>query len=81
MRPRRSVYEIIWDILRYCRTPKKLSHILLMCNLSTRTAKKYIDLLLSKGLLTNQGDEYLTTEKGNEYVRAFSELYKKVFSD
>ncbi len=54
MRPRRSVYEIIWDIPRYCRTPRKLSRTLLTCNLSTRTVKKYIDLL-SKDSSSSRG--------------------------
>lgn len=81
MKPRRSIYEIIWDILIYCRTPRRISHILLVCNLSTRSARKYLDLLMRKGLLVKQGDEYVTTDKGREYIRLFNELYKRVFED
>lgn len=81
MKPRRSIYEIIWGILTYCRTPRRITHILLACNLSTRTAKKYLELLVTKGLLIKQGEEYITTSKGLGYIRLFNELYKKIFSD
>ena len=81
MKPRRSVYEVIWDILVYCRTPRRTSHILLVCNLNTRAAKKYLELLVEKGLLARQGEEYVTTEKGLEYIRLFGELYRRVFGD
>ena len=81
MKPRRSIYETIWDILVYCRTPRRISHILLVCNLNTKTAKKLLELLVRKGLLAKQGDEYVTTDKGQEYIRLFNELYKKVFED
>ena len=81
MRPRRSIYEIIWDILTYCRTPRRISQILLVCNLNTKTAKKYLELLMRKGFLTKQGDEYVTTNKGLEYIELFNELYKKIFED
>ncbi|MEM0061846.1 MAG: winged helix-turn-helix domain-containing protein [Ignisphaera sp.] len=81
MKPRRSIYEIIWDILTYCRTPRKLSQILLACNLNTKTAKRYIEMLVRKGLLIKQGNEYMTTDKGQEYIKLFNELYKKIFEE
>ncbi len=65
----------------YCRTPRRITHILLACDLSTRTAKKYLELLVRKGLLAEQGEEYVTTDKGLEYIKLFNELYRKVFGD
>ena len=46
--------EIIWDKLTYCRTPRRISHILLVCNLNTKTAKKLLELLVRKGFSLNK---------------------------
>ena len=81
MRPRRSIYEIAWDILTYCRTPRRMSQILLACNLNTKAANKYIEMLIRKGLLAEWENMYVTTERGLEYIRLFDELYKKIFED
>ena len=81
MKPRRSPYEIAWDILTYCRTPRRVSEILLACNLNTKTADKYLELLVRKGLLAKQGNTYVTTDKGREYIRLFNELYKRIFEE
>ena len=81
MRPRRSIYEIIWDILTYCKTPRRYSYILLACNLNMKTAKRLLELLIRKKLLVKQGDKYVTTDKGQEYIRLFNELYKRIFED
>ena len=81
MRQRRSIYEIVWDILTYCRTPRKVSEILLVCNLNTKAAEKYLELLVRKGLLVKQGNTYVTTNKGQDYIRLFNELYKRIFED
>jgi len=51
------------------------------CNLNTESAKRYLNLLLEKGLLKKQGGEYVATEKGMRYVRLFRELYLELFSE
>jgi len=79
MKPRRSPYEIIWEIVSYCRKSRKITHILLACSLNTDTARKYLNLLTEKGLLEKQSGNYVTTEKGMEYIKLFNELYRKVF--
>ena len=81
MKPRRSIYEIIWDILTYCRTPRKMSQVLLVCNLNMKTANRYLEMLIREGLLAKQGNMYITTDKGQEYIRLFNELYKKIFEE
>ena len=80
MKPRRSIYEVVWEILTYCREPRRLTHIMMTCNLNTESAKKYLYLLVEKGLLKKQGDEYIATEKGLRYVKLFRELYLELFS-
>ena len=81
MKPKRSSYEIMWDILTYCREPRKLTHIIQACNLNTKAAKKYVNLLMEKGLLARHGGEYVTTGKGYAYMELFTKLYMKIFSD
>jgi len=34
-----------------------------------------------KGLTKKQSENYVTIEKGMEYIKLFNELYKKVFGD
>ncbi len=76
---KRTLYEIAWEILTYCREPRRLTHIMLHCNLSTKAAKRYLDLLTSKGLLEKRSEYYLTTRKGLEYIMLFNRLYKALF--
>ncbi len=80
MKPRRSIYEVVWEILTYCREPRRLTHIMMACNLNTESAKRYLSLLVEKGLLKKQDDEYVATEKGLRYVKLFRELYLELFS-
>ena len=79
MKPKRTVYEIIWEILSYCREPRRLTHIMLACNLSTKTAKRHLDLLISKNMLERRGEWYITTKRGLEYITLFNNLYRKLF--
>lgn len=81
MRPRRSLYEILWEILVYCREPRRLTHIMLHCNLDTRGARRYLELLARRGLIERRGERYVTTDKGLEYIELFNELYRRVFAD
>jgi len=81
MKPRRSPYEIIWEILPYCTQPRKVTHVLLACNLSAKRGRKYLDMLTEKGLLEKRSESYVTTEKGMEYIKLFNELYRRLFSE
>jgi len=77
---RRTAYEIVWKILDYCKEPRRLSHIMQSCNLNTPTAKKYLDLLLLKNMLSISGEHYKTTKEGLKYVELIEEIYLKLFS-
>ena len=80
MKLRRTAYEIVWKILDYCKEPRRLSHIMQSCNLNTPTAKKYLDLLLLKNMLSISGEHYKTTKEGLKYVELIEEIYLKLFS-
>jgi len=79
MKPRRSIYETLWEILRCCREPKRFTQIIQECNLNTIKAKKYLDLLLKKKLLEKKGSYFMTTSKGEEYIDLFNKLYERIF--
>ena len=80
LRLRRSHYEMVWQILDYCRTPKKITHVIQGCNLNSKSAKEYIDLLISKDLLTNVDNNYKTTQTGYKYLKQIEEIYEAIFS-
>jgi len=79
LKPKRTPYEMVWEILEYCAKPKRLTHIIQGCNLNTNSAKRYINLLVRKGLLKEKGEYYLTTETGTKYLKLIEEVYKGIF--
>jgi len=76
---RRTAYEIVWKILDYCREPRRLTHIMQSCNLNTPTAKKYLDLLLLKNMISLNEEHYKITKDGWEYLELIEEAYLKLF--
>jgi len=76
---KRTAYEIVWKTLDYCKEPRRLTHITQSCNLNTPTAKKYLDLLLQKNMLSTNGEYYKTTREGLKYLELIEEVYLKLF--
>ena len=79
MKLRRTAYEIVWKILDYCKEPRRLTRIMQSCNLNTPTAKKYLDLLILRNMLSNNGEYYKTTLDGLKYLELIEEVYLKLF--
>lgn len=79
MKPRRTAYEIVWKMLDYCKAPRRLTNIMQSCNLNTPTAKKYIDLLVLRHMLSMNGENYKTTKEGLEYLELIEEVYLRLF--
>ncbi len=83
MRSRRSPYEIYWEILVYCRTPRSFTAIINRCDLNSRTGQEYLDFLVNRGYLaTTTGcgrSQYAATERAAEYTALFSQLYRDLF--
>jgi len=76
---RRTAYEIVWKILDYCREPRRLTHIMQSCNLNTPTAKKYLDLLTQRNMLSTTEESYKTTREGLKYLELIEEVYLALF--
>lgn len=83
MSGRRTVYEIYWEILVYCRTPRAFTAIINRCDLNSKTGQEYLEFLTGRGFLSvvTEGDKnrYLSTSSASEYITLFSSLYQKLF--
>lgn len=83
MTGRRTPYEIYWEILVYCRSPRSFTAVVNRCDLNSRTGQEYIEFLCSKGYLSGATDSgrtlYLATERAVEYVALFTEMYRNLF--
>ncbi len=83
MAERRTPYEIYWEILVYCKTPRAFTAIINRCDLNSKTGQDYISFLCARGYLsrTAEGEKswYTTKGKAGEYLSLFTELYQKLF--
>ena len=79
MKPKRTAYEIVCNVLDYCREPRRLTNIMQSCNMNTPTAKKYLDLLVLKQMLSTNGEHYKTTKEGLKYTELIEEAYLRLF--
>lgn len=85
MNNRRTQYEIYWEILTYCKTPRLITQIIQRCNLNSKIGQEYLDFLVSKGYLTNTQEKekilYITTPAAKGYVEIFMKLYLELFKN
>ncbi len=85
MNNRRTQYEIYWEILTYCTSPRLITQIIQRCNLNSKIGQEYVDFLVSKGYLakTLEKDKslYMTTPAAKGYVEIFMKLYLELFKN
>jgi len=83
MSGRRTVYEIYWEILVYCKTPRSFTAIINRCDLNSKTGQEYLAFLSGKGYLSavaeGEKTRYVSTPAAGEYIALFSSLYQKLF--
>jgi len=76
--PRRTMVDVMADILRVAAHPASKTQILYAANLSYEQAKKYCDLLVNCGMLGkvngngDGGDKFLTTANGVGFLSQMS---------
>lgn len=77
------MYEICWEILVYCRTPRAFTAIIGRCDLNSKVGQEYLAFLVGRGLLVREDEgeraRYRATEKAAEFVSLFSRLYQGLF--
>jgi predicted transcriptional regulator len=83
MSGRRTVYEIYWEILVFCKTPRSFTGIIGRCDLNSKTGQEYLEFLESRGYLSrvqNDGKTlYASTGQAAEYIALFNRLYQQLF--
>ena len=83
MKPRRTQYEIYWEILTFCKSAKTFTNIINRCDLNSKIGKEYLKFLKEKGFLSTSMDEekslFVTTDHANDYVTTFTKMYKELF--
>ena len=83
MTGRRTQYQIYWEILVFCRTPRAFTAIINRCDLNSKTGQEYLEFLVGKGYLERVKDgertSYRATGRAKEYTDLFSELYQRLF--
>ena len=70
---KRTGFEVMSDILRFCSEPRSPTKIIYQTNLSYKASKTYLAKLCSLGLLIQNSRKYVTTDKGRQFI---SELEK-----
>jgi predicted transcriptional regulator len=85
MSGRRTIYEIYWEILVYCGTPRSFTAIINRCDLNSKTGQEYVEFLGGKGYLSciaeGEKTRYVSTPAAGEYISLFSSLYQKLFDN
>jgi len=85
MAEKRTPYEIYWEILVFCKTPKTFTGIINRCNLNSKSGQEYLGFLCRKGYLAKVPDGektlYTATERAGEYIALFTRLYQEIYSE
>jgi predicted transcriptional regulator len=80
---RRTQYEIYWEILVFCKTPRSFTGIIGRCDLNSKLGQEYLGFLESRGYLSRVQDDgktlYTATGLAAEYIELFSRLYQQLF--
>lgn len=85
MQFKRTHYEIYWEILTYCKTPRTFTSIINRCNLNSKIGQIHIDFLKSRHFIADVYDNGSTllksTEAAKEYIALFNKTYRELFDD
>jgi len=65
---------IMADILAFCTRPAPKTRVMYKTNLTYKQLKTYLAFLTSVGLIEHYSNEYLTTAKGYNFLRAYAAL-------
>lgn len=85
MKGKRTLYEIYWEILTFCKNPRTFTSIIHRCSLNSKIGQEHIGFLLSKKFLRRFEEEtkvlHETTEKSYEFLEAFKNMYLELFNE
>jgi predicted transcriptional regulator len=82
---KRTHYEIYWEILTFCKTPKSFTSIINRCNLNSKIGQTHIEFLKKRHFLEETAKEgailLKATEHANQYIAFFNKTYRELFDD
>ena len=85
MQPKRTHYEIYWEILTYCRIPKSFTSIINRCNLNSKIGQIHLEFLKNRRFLVEVQENGMTllksTDSAKEYTVLFNKTYRELFDD
>lgn len=67
----RSLEQIVAEMLKIAAEPCLQNSLMRRANLGYNQFKFYLALLLEKKLLKVEGDKFVITDKGREYVKTY----------
>jgi len=71
---RRSYIDVIARILEKAREPTLKTHLGYAARVTLTRVGRYIELMVSRGLLEREGNSYRATEKGERFLELYAEL-------
>lgn len=71
---RRSGMDICHDILKVAEQGAKKTRLVYQANLNFRIVKKYLNLLLERGLIEHKNGHYFTTDEGSYWMTNYSNV-------
>jgi predicted transcriptional regulator len=84
LKGRRTLYEIYWEILTFCRVPRTFTSIIHRCSLNSDIGKEHIGFLLEKGFLNryeeDNGNLHRTTDDAKPFMEAFRHMYLELYN-
>ena len=80
---KRTHYEIFWEILSFCKTPRSFTSIINRCNLNSKIGQTHLEFLKKKAFLEEVQNNGMTllksTDHAKEYIALFNKTYRELF--
>ena len=84
MKGKRTLYEIYWEILTYCRSPRTFTSVIHRCSLNSDIGQEHMGFLLKKGFLRRYEEEcstiYRTADEARPFLEAFRDMYLQLYN-
>jgi len=84
LKGKRTLYEIYWEILTFCRTPRTFTSIIHRCSLNSEIGQEHMGFLLRKGFLRRYEEDggilYRATDEARPFLDVFREMYLELYN-
>src|SRR4030067_1505686 len=71
---RRTSFEILSDILKFCSEPRSPTKIMYQTNPGYKALKAYLAKLCSLGLLSQNSQKYVTNEQRRQFILSLENI-------